>query len=48
MSAKNSSWTPGEATPVTCHCGYEWLYTGLTPYAQCPECQRSNNLLEDE
>lgn len=33
--------------PVECaHCGHEWDYGGLTPYAQCPQCQRSNNLRE--
>ena len=48
MSAQNDGWTPGEAIPVECrYCSHEWLYTGMTPYAQCPDCQRSNNLLED-
>lgn len=48
MSANNQRWTPGEAIPVECrHCEHEWLYKGLTPYAQCPDCQRSNNLMEE-
>lgn len=32
-------------TKVTCdHCGYTWEYTGISVYAQCPRCQRSNSL----
>lgn len=39
---------PGEETDVECrHCGHSWTYTGITPYAQCPICQRSNNLAGD-
>jgi len=28
------------------HCGHTWTYRGKTPYAQCPRCQKSNNLTE--
>lgn len=32
-------------TEITCdHCGYTWDYTGISIYAQCPRCQRSNSL----
>ena len=28
------------------YCGHTWTYRGKTPYAQCPRCQKSNNLTE--
>lgn len=32
-------------TEITCnHCNYTWDYTGISIYAQCPRCQRSNSL----
>jgi predicted Zn-ribbon and HTH transcriptional regulator len=34
-----------DAVSVTCYnCGYAWEYCGKTQYAQCPQCQKSNNL----
>lgn len=36
-------------TEITCnHCGYTWDYTGISIYAQCPRCQRSNSLRGSE
>lgn len=29
------------------HCDYIWDYTGISVYAQCPRCQRSNSLREE-
>lgn len=44
---QTQTWQPGETVEVECeHCGYQWSYSGMTPYAQCPDCQRSNNLME--
>lgn len=45
MSTQEQIWNPGGETEVQCrHCNHQWTYSGMTPYAQCPKCQKSNKL----